>query len=230
MVRIHQKLLSKLKLETVWHAENVGAEEEWNKFIRDKIHEREQIAWRTKCLMRPKLRTYVKLKTQLRTEPYLEVYHQGGIPELAKIRGGTNRLRIEQGRYVKEEVEERVCMFCESKEVEDEEHFMLTCARYEDLRKVLWQKIETMMACRKNDMTKDEKLNVLIGEKFPPAEEQSKASSVTQNYRLMIKEVFKFITSAMQRRRRLQENDEGVKSVRADTVHRASVSSSGAPA
>ena len=68
----------------------------------------EQIKWRTHCLLKPKLRTYAILKKELRTEPYLEVYHLGGIPELAKLRGGTNRLRIEQGRYKKEKIEEYV--------------------------------------------------------------------------------------------------------------------------
>ena len=57
----------------------------------------------------------------------MDVYHRAGIPELVKLRGGTNRLRIEQGRYEKEEVEKRICLFCDSKQVEDEKHFMLTC-------------------------------------------------------------------------------------------------------
>ena len=87
-------LLKDLHLEEVWLTESVGTEAEWNKVIRDRIHEREEIKWRTQCLLRPKLRTYCKIKKDLRFEPYLEVYHGGGIPELAKIRGGTNRLRI----------------------------------------------------------------------------------------------------------------------------------------
>ena len=94
-------LMRELDLETEWCSEVVGTEEEWNKLIRKRIHSREEIKWRTQCLARSKLRTYCKLKKELKAEPYLEVYHRGGIPELAKIRGGTNRLRIEQGRYLK---------------------------------------------------------------------------------------------------------------------------------
>src|SRR4051794_22375288 len=70
------------------------------------------------------------IKRTLRFEPYLQFFHRGGIPELAKIRGGTNRLRIEQGRYEKEKVCERICRCCQ---VEDEFHFMLQCSTY-DLR------------------------------------------------------------------------------------------------
>ena len=67
-------------------------------------------------LIRPKLRTYALLKKELKMEPYLDdLTIRGGIPELTKLRGGANRLRIEQGRYVKERVEERLCLLCEEK-------------------------------------------------------------------------------------------------------------------
>ena len=82
--------------------------------MRERIHEREQQKWRKNCLLKPKLRTYVKIKKTLRTEPYLTVYHRRGIPELVKLRGGTNRLRIEQGRYRQEALEDRVCEYCDS--------------------------------------------------------------------------------------------------------------------
>ena len=123
----------KLKLEQEWRTERIPDEDQWNRLVRERIHEREQIKWRTNCLIKPKLRTYSKLKTKLRVEPYLEVWHRGGIPELAKLRGGTNRLRIEQGRYVKEAISERKCKFCVSGDVEDESHFMLHVQRTKTL-------------------------------------------------------------------------------------------------
>lgn len=152
------------------------------------------------------------MKRTLRVEPFLEVYHRSGIPELVKIRGGTNRLRIEQGRYVKEEVEERVCVFCDAKQVEDEKHFMLACKRYEDLRETLWKKVEVIMACKRSEMTEEEQMNALIGDKFQPEEEDEKDSTETKAYRRMTKETMKFVTEAMKRRRDLQETMEGVKS------------------
>lgn len=92
--------------------------------------------------MKPKLRTYVTLKKELKAEPFMAVYHRGGLPELVKMRGGTNRLRIEQGRYVKEKLEDRVCLLCKNGKVEDEKHFMLDCKTYEDLRARMWRKVE----------------------------------------------------------------------------------------
>jgi len=56
-----KELLQELELEETWHSEEVAEEKEWNELIREKIHEREQIQWRTACLLRPKLRTYVNL-------------------------------------------------------------------------------------------------------------------------------------------------------------------------
>jgi hypothetical protein len=136
-------LLGELYLEEVWQTEAVGTEEEWNKLVRERIHEREEVKWRTQCLLRPKLRTYCKIKKDLIFEPYLQMHHRGGIPELAKIRGGSNRLRIEQGRYVKEQVNERVCRCCASGEVEDELHFLLQCSAYNDFFIAVVMKVMT---------------------------------------------------------------------------------------
>ena len=115
-----RKLLQELDLGEAWDEEDLG--NRWGSLIRERIHEREQVKWRSSCLLRPKLRTYSLLKKELKTEPYLEVLHRGGIPELSKIRGGANRLRIEQGRYVEEKVEERLCVLCQDSRVEGSLH------------------------------------------------------------------------------------------------------------
>jgi hypothetical protein len=170
--------------------------------VRERIHEREQTKWRSNCLFKPKLRTYSTLKTKLRVEPYLETYHRCGIPELAKLRGGTNRLRIEQGRYVKEAVVDRKCVYCESGEVEDESHFMLSCAAYSDLRHELWSEVERLTGAREaNFETNEQKLNALIGEKFQPEETDRRDSTKAANYRELMKAVMKYVIEAMQIRR-----------------------------
>lgn len=197
-------------------------EDEWNERIRTRIHEREQVEWRTECLLSPKLRTYVKLKRELRTEPFLQSYHRGGIPELVKVRGGSNRLRIEQGRYVKERVEERLCVFCESKQVEDEEHFMLDCEAYKDLRARLWKKCEEATSRSKASFpSREQQLNVLIGDELQPEDEEEKSTTKSKSYRELSRAVMEYITSAMNKRRGLQKVLDGVKSARADAVHLA---------
>ena len=59
---------------------------------------------------------------------------------MTRLRGGTNELRIETGRYPVTnrdrplDVSERRCLICMNGEIEDETHFMLDCDEYEDLR------------------------------------------------------------------------------------------------
>ena len=58
---------------------------------------------------------------------------------MTRLRGGTNELRIETGRpnynsRPKTEVDERRCLICMSGEIEDECHFVIDCAFYDDLR------------------------------------------------------------------------------------------------
>jgi len=214
-----RELMKQLHLEEQWQTEQVGPEEEWNELIREKLHEREQIKWRTQCLVRPKLRTYSKLKKELRTEPFLQLYHRGGIPELVKIRGGSNRLRIEQGRYVKEAVEDRVCLYCNNDEIEDEYHFMVDCKVYEDLREVMWQKCEETTGFSRAGASREEQLNALIGDRFQPEEDEDKDSGKSKKYRKLMKAVMSFITTSMDRRRRLQGDLEGVKCTRVHTAH-----------
>src|SRR6185437_7636740 len=83
-----RELLKELGLEEAWNEERVT--EEWNEIVRSKIHEREQVledevSYSTKA----------KNLTKEGTEPYLDdLTIRGGIPELVKLRGGANRLRI----------------------------------------------------------------------------------------------------------------------------------------
>ena len=199
-------LLQKLNLEEEWRTEEVGDEDEWNEKVREHIHEFEQIKWRTQCLLKPKLRTYVTLKKELKVEPFLGVYHRGGTPELVKMRGGTNRLRIEQGRYTKEKLEERVCLLCNNGRVEDEKHFMLDCVTYEDLRTKMWSSVEEITGESKESIPEEERLNALIGDKY-----QSDSSEKDENYEQIARAVMKFITAAMNRRRKVLD---GVMSTR----------------
>jgi hypothetical protein len=204
-------LLKELHLAEVWQTEAVGSEEDWNKLVRERIHAREEIKWRTQCLLRPKLRTYCKIKKELKFEPYLLFHHRAGIPELAKIRGGSNRLRIEQGRYENEKASERICRLCENG-IEDECHFMLHCPIYDDLRDVMWTKFEHATGWSKASFTNgNEQLNALIGYRFQPSKtDKGKASgTVKRVYGTVVQCVMTFVVTAMRRRRILLDNDRG---------------------
>ena len=55
---------------------------------------------------------------------------------LGKLRTGSLPLEIEKGRFAKPKVplEQRVCKYCNSSNVEDEKHFLIDCDLYTDIR------------------------------------------------------------------------------------------------
>ena len=129
-----EELLRELKLEEHWEKQEVKeSEREWNVILETKVHEREEREWRKKVETMDKLRTYRTIKTKLNSEEYLKIDDEEGRKQMARIRSGTNDLRIETGRHEGLDRDVRKCWFgCE--EVEDEEHFLMKCKMYDDLR------------------------------------------------------------------------------------------------
>ena len=87
-----------------------------------------------------KLRTYGLIKDTIGTE-----YHLKSIRNtkyrifLTKLRLSDHKLMIEAGRHQKLAKLQRFCPFC-PQTVEDEKHFLITCAHYSVLRKPLFEK------------------------------------------------------------------------------------------
>ena len=71
---------------------------------------------------RSKLRTYRKLKDRLVLEKYVLELEREQRRQFTMLRGGTNKLRIETGRWEGEREEDRVCNVC-SEDVENENTF-----------------------------------------------------------------------------------------------------------
>ena len=90
---------------------------------------------------------------------------------------------------------------CDSKQTEDEKHFMLECKVYDDLREDVERSRRYHADSEKKD---EERLNALIGDRYQPEEEDDKKDSpVLRRYQAMMKVVMKFVTEAMNRRRGL---------------------------
>ena len=58
----------------------------------------------------------------------------------AQLRIGILPLKIETGRFTNIPVDNRICVYCDSGEIEDEFHFVLSCEFYVDFRDILLQK------------------------------------------------------------------------------------------
>jgi hypothetical protein len=77
-----------------------------------------------------KLMFYKKLKGTFRTEPYIEnICNRSQRAWLSRYRVSAHNLRVETGRYSSPvtPLTDRICQFCDSQEVDTEEHFILNC-------------------------------------------------------------------------------------------------------
>jgi len=154
-------LLQELGMEEIWQQGTIECDEKtWDKELREKIQEREEKEWRERMNTKPKLRTYRTLKQTLKFEPYLKHDDPQAREIMTRLRGGTNELRIETGRYPNTnrdrrlEPHERRCLLCMSGEIEDEKHFVLQCVLYEDLRKKMFDVVKTERL-KKNEEIED---------------------------------------------------------------------------
>ena len=107
--------------------DDIMKRDEWRKLVVERVQSREQEQWISRMEAKSKLRTYREVKKVLERESYLEEGTASQRRVMATIRGGSNNLTIEMGRYEKLAVEERVCNFCDADEVEDEKHFLCKC-------------------------------------------------------------------------------------------------------
>ena len=74
------------------------------------------------------------MKNEFHVEPYcLEILSRKHRGALAKFRSGTAPIKVETGRYQNLDLSERVCFHCTSC-IEDEEHVLMVCPVYDDLR------------------------------------------------------------------------------------------------
>jgi len=187
-----KKLLYELELEKYWRESKALDEKTWSTIVKEKIQAREQKRWLERMKEKPKLRTYITLKKELKQEMYLTVRDRCGVPEFTRLRGGTNRLKIEKGRFEKLAPEDRICEFCGTGEVENEFHFMMICPLYREFRKELWLSV-------KRDLPQP----VMIY-----ADEDKFFIFMTAQESEVVKKVLKFIKQAMRARREIESHRE----------------------
>ena len=82
-----------------------------------------------------KIRTYRYFKKSFTNETYLNcVKNTNHRKALCQLRTNSHTLMCEVGRYHELPYEQRICLFCPSKKVESEFHFLFECQFYNDLR------------------------------------------------------------------------------------------------
>ncbi len=89
-----------------------------------------------------KLRTYCTFK-QSSTEPYLKLLNKSHRSALAKFQCGVAPSRRETGPYEQLALNDRKCILCQADSIESEEHVILKCDAYADIRDYLFAHIRT---------------------------------------------------------------------------------------
>jgi hypothetical protein len=137
----------------------------WKRKLGQIIHDREEKEWKAKMVTHSKLRTYRQIKEKLQLEEYLLTQtNLKGRVLLTEIRTGTNRLRIETGRWKKEKKEDRLCMVCMSGKIEDEKHFVVECEAYQQAREILFSQLQEASSGRVNlqNHSQEDQWNILM--------------------------------------------------------------------
>jgi hypothetical protein len=96
--------------------------------------------WKNEVSNCAKLRTYTLFKQVFGLEMYLvhvrNVKHR---KSLTRFRVSSHNLAIEKLRWNRTPVEQRLCIVCNT--VEDEQHVLMSCSRYSDLRQCLFTRV-----------------------------------------------------------------------------------------
>ena len=100
--------------------------------------------WNQTLQQSQKLSFYCTIKEDYSPSPYLVLTRKNPSRKaLVKIRISSHQLRIKTGRYEKIPRNEKICSFCKSNKIEDENHFLLDCKAYSQIRDIFFSKIET---------------------------------------------------------------------------------------
>ena len=119
--------------------------------------------------MHPKLRTYKLFKSDFRLEPYLTLNLNKKIyTKIARFRCSSHSLKIETGRHERPilPVENRICDKCNTNEVEDELHCLITCTSYDHARSTLFQ-TATKTISNLASLNNSEKFTAIVSCKEP---------------------------------------------------------------
>ena len=95
----------------------------------------------------PILRTYYLFKDDFCLESYLININDYVVRKsLSKLRMSSHSLEIENGRHKnpKVPVDQRICNKCVLNVIEDEFHFLVICPKYDNIRKILYDKIHSV--------------------------------------------------------------------------------------
>ena len=106
------------------------------KMIRQRIFYQYRQSWYSSINNSNRLETYCRFKHNFNLEPYLVFISDRKYKiALSRFRLSSHKLEIERGRHRDINRDERKCKMCTLNVIENENHFLLVCPKYYDLRR-----------------------------------------------------------------------------------------------
>jgi hypothetical protein len=152
-----KRLLEEIGLGEWWITEEVESIERWRGVVYRMMHAQEERRWKMSMIgrgegregkVKVKLARYNRIKSELKREWFLSE-SRVWVSRWVKLRAGVEGLEVERGRHrridnKRMERWERICKLCDCGNVEDEEHFLDECGRWESERKEMWAKVASV--------------------------------------------------------------------------------------
>ena len=101
-----------------------------------------QIIWKENLQNKPKLHLFRQIKSYYAVEKYVFDNINFSLRScIAQLRFGILPLTVETSRFTGIKRDDQVCPICDTNNVEDELHFLFTCPKFSDLRKIMFSKV-----------------------------------------------------------------------------------------
>ncbi len=154
-----KKLLDDLSMSQFWdNGSSIPLE-----VAKNKLWDRFKADWEHQCTTKPKLRTYVKFKNDVKVASHISSniskYERSLISQL---RLGILPLRLETGRYSNLQEKDRICLLCDGNYIENEHHFLFQCELYNTER----TQLEYALDISFTDLSDVEKFNLVFRHPF----------------------------------------------------------------
>jgi hypothetical protein len=142
-----QLIWTTFSFEEIWHNQGSPFKHKAIKLLIQAIQAKHDLAWINKLNeTESKLRTYKLFKNTFSLERYLLLNNVMQRKEFTKLRISAHQLQIEMGRYTvpkKTPLENRICKYCNTNQIEDEKHFLMFCPLYLTERQNLYSTLHS---------------------------------------------------------------------------------------
>jgi hypothetical protein len=146
-----KEIMERCGLSEYWKEGKVGGAKEWTAVVRKAVSESENMKWRWGMIQggqkvlgvriaKVKLGLYLNIKEKLKKEWWLQE-NRLWVGRWVNLRAGVVKLEVEKGRWEAVARIHRVCKMCGMGEVEDVEHVMDRCPRWDAERKEIWREV-----------------------------------------------------------------------------------------